>query len=152
MNLFSQTAEYALRAVVALAADPPAAKTVQQLTRSTKAPPGYLAKVLQALARAGIVRSQRGLHGGFQLAADPEVLSILDVINAVDPIKRIKGCPLDLPSHRTRLCPLHKRLDEAIASVERAFAQTTLAEVLREPTTSKPLCDRYVQLTGATTA
>lgn len=152
MNLFSQTSEYALRAVVALAADPLAARTAQQLTRSTKAPPGYLAKVLQALARAGIVRSQRGLHGGFQLSIDPEELSILDVINAVDPIKRINGCPLDLPSHRSRLCPLHKRLDDAIAYLESAFAQTSLADVLREPTTSKPLCDRYIQLTHTTTA
>jgi hypothetical protein len=40
-----------------------------------------------------------------------------------------------------RLCPLHRRVDEALALVEDAFRRTTLAEVLAEPTTSVPLCD-----------
>lgn len=145
--IFSQTMEYALRAVVALAAEPGTAKTVQELTPITKAPPGYLAKVLQTLARAGIVRSQRGPHGGFRLAARPDRLSILEVVNAVDPIRRITTCPLDLPGHRGKLCPLHRRLDEALASVERAFASTTLDELLSDPSPVKPLCDAYVELT-----
>jgi Rrf2 family transcriptional regulator, nitric oxide-sensitive transcriptional repressor len=48
---------------------------------------------------------------------------------------------LGLKSHGVRLCPLHKRLDDALAMVENAFARTTLAEVLAEPTTSVPLCE-----------
>jgi hypothetical protein len=40
-----------------------------------------------------------------------------------------------------RLCPLHRRLDSALAEVETAFRNTTLAEVLAEPTRSRPLCD-----------
>jgi hypothetical protein len=40
-----------------------------------------------------------------------------------------------------RLCPLHKRLDNALALVEDAFRKTTLAEVLAEPTASVPLCN-----------
>jgi hypothetical protein len=46
-----------------------------------------------------------------------------------------------LASHGVRLCPLHKRLDDALATVESAFASTTLAEVLAEPSESVPLCD-----------
>ena len=40
-----------------------------------------------------------------------------------------------------RLCPLHRRLDNALAMVEEAFRRTTLAEVLSEPTVSVPLCN-----------
>jgi hypothetical protein len=40
-----------------------------------------------------------------------------------------------------RLCPLHKRVDDALALVEEAFRATTLAEVLSEPSDSVPLCD-----------
>ncbi|MFI4894177.1 MAG: hypothetical protein ACIAQ0_12190, partial [Phycisphaerales bacterium JB058] len=40
-----------------------------------------------------------------------------DVINAVDPLKRITGCPLSLPAHCKTLCPMHARLDESIAQV-----------------------------------
>lgn len=147
--MLSQTAEYALRAVVALASIPDASRTVQHLADATKVPSGYLAKVMRSLVEAGIVQSQRGLHGGFRLMREPQSLTMLDIVNAVDPIRRIKSCPLDLPSHRARLCPLHRRLDAAIALVERAFKETTLAEILSEPTTSKPLCDHYVELTHA---
>ena len=79
--------------------------------------------------------------GGVALAADAKVLTILDVVNAVDPIQRIRTCPLDLKSHGSHLCPLHRRLDNAMAHVEAAFATTTLEEVLSEPGQPMPLCD-----------
>jgi DNA-binding IscR family transcriptional regulator len=71
----------------------------------------------------------------------PDELTVLEVVNAVDPICRIKTCPLGLASHGERLCPLHRRLDDALAGVEEAFRRTTLAEVLSEPGESVPLCD-----------
>jgi DNA-binding IscR family transcriptional regulator len=71
----------------------------------------------------------------------PAELTILEVVNAVEPIGRIRECPLGLRSHGVRLCPLHKRLDDAVAMVEAAFRDTTLAEVLNEPSPSVPLCD-----------
>ncbi len=75
------------------------------------------------------------------LARDPSALTILEVVNAVDPIGRIKECPLGLTAHGMNLCPLHRRLDNALAMVETAFRETTLAEVLAEPLTSEPLCE-----------
>jgi DNA-binding IscR family transcriptional regulator len=75
------------------------------------------------------------------LARGTDELTILDVVNAVDPIQRIRSCPLGLESHGVRLCPLHRRLDNALAMMEKAFRQTTLAEVLAEPSQSTPLCD-----------
>jgi Rrf2 family protein len=139
--MLSQTVEYALRAVVHLAAETPEAQTTDQIATRTRVPKPYLSKVLQALVRAGLVHSQRGLGGGMTLTRPPTEISILDVVNSVEPIQRIKVCPLDLATHGTRLCPLHKRLDNALAMMEKAFADTTLAEVLAEPTSSVPLCD-----------
>jgi Rrf2 family protein len=139
--MFSQKVEYALRAVVHLAASAPAAKTVEQIARVTRVPPAYLAKVIQALVHAGVLRSQRGIGGGIALVKAPADLTILEVVNAVDPIQRIKRCPLDLGAHGVNLCPLHRRVDSALALVEDAFRSTTLAEMLTEPTASVPLCD-----------
>ena len=85
--------------------------------------------------------TQRGVGGGVALAKTPETVTILDVVNAVEPIERIKTCPLGLVSHGIRLCPLHKRMDAALESVEKAFGSTTLAEVLAEPSPSRPLCE-----------
>jgi Rrf2 family protein len=138
--VLSQTVEYALRAVVHLADQAPAARTTEQIAEVTKVPQAYLSKVLQALNRAGIVQSQRGVGGGISLVASPQRLTILEVVNAVDPIQRITTCPLGLEAHGVRLCPLHRRMDDAMAMVEAAFRKTTLAEVLAEPTSSKPLC------------
>jgi Rrf2 family protein len=130
-----------LRAVVHLAHEAPAARTVEQIAAATRVPPAYLAKVVQGLVRAGVLHSQRGVGGGVSLGRPAGRLTLLEVVNAVDPIRRIKECPLGLASHGVRLCPLHKRLDGALALVEDAFRQTTLAEVLAEPSASAPLCD-----------
>lgn len=139
--MLSQTVEYALRAVVHLAYDPEKPRTTEEIAIATKVPKPYLAKVLQGLVRAGIVRSQRGLGGGMMLAHRPDKLTILAVVNGVEPLQRIKSCPLGLASHGVRLCPLHKRLDAALATMETAFASTTLAEIIAEPTASVPLCE-----------
>jgi Rrf2 family protein len=139
--MLSQTVEYALRAVVHMANRSPDACTTEQIAKSTRVPQAYLSKVLQSLVRAGIVRSQRGLGGGMMLARSPSELSLLEVVNAVEPIVRISVCPLGLAAHGARLCPLHKRLDDAMATVEEAFASTSLADILAEPSPSVPLCE-----------
>jgi Rrf2 family nitric oxide-sensitive transcriptional repressor len=138
--MFSQTVEYALRAVVWLGAHPGDPQTNQQIATGTLVPAGYLAKVMQSLARAGLVSAQRGKGGGFELARDAGRISVLEAVNAVEPIRRIHKCPLGIEAHGSVLCPLHARLDAALASVERAFRDTTIAQVLAEPSPSKPLC------------
>jgi Rrf2 family protein len=139
--MFSQTVEYALRAVAHLADQAPAARTTDQIAAATRVPKAYLSKVLQSLRRKGVVHSQRGVHGGMTLVKTPDRLTILEVVNAVEPLGRIRTCPLGLAAHGVRLCPLHKRLDDALALVEDAFRRTTLAEVLAEPSESVPRCD-----------
>ena len=139
--MISQTAEYALRVIVYLASQNGVPATTHQLALVTRVPEGYLSKVIQSLSRAGLLRSQRGLHGGSVLTRAPGDVTIHDVIEAVDPIKRIRSCPLNLKSHGSALCPLHRRLDSAMEQVEQAFRETTIADLLAEPTSSKPLCD-----------
>lgn len=138
--MISQTAEYALRAVVFLADHPNSASTVTQIAEATRVPAGYLAKVMQSLSRAGVVRSQRGLNGGFTLARDAAELTVLEVVNVVDPVRRYPECPLGLPNHGKQLCPLHRRLDDAARALEDAFGRTKLADLLEVPKSRRPLC------------
>jgi Rrf2 family nitric oxide-sensitive transcriptional repressor len=128
--MFSNTAEYALRAVVHLAAATEQACTTGEIAEATQVPAGYLSKVLQNLGRAGLVTAQRGPTGGFTLSRSPESITVLNVVNAVDPIQRITKCPLNIPSHAVKLCKLHARLDHAIALVERALGESTIAEMI----------------------
>lgn len=138
---FSKTSEYALRAVVYLADHEGQSQTTQQIAEATKVPSNYLSKTLQGLARAGLVQAQRGLGGGFALARPAASMTVLDVVNAVDPVQRIHTCPLNLSSHGTNLCPLHRKLDDALASVEKAFGSTVIADLLRVKGMNKPLCE-----------
>src|SRR5262245_47551497 len=138
--MISQTVEYALRAMVHLAAEP-LPRTAAQIAEVTKVPAAYLVKVLQQLARAKLVHGQRGPNGGFTLMADAAEITIWMVVDAVEPLQRIRSCPLELKTHRVRLCPLHQKLDDALAQIEHAFKETTLAEWLGDPDAPRPLCD-----------
>lgn len=138
--MLSKTAEYALRTMACLAGDAGRAESADLLCEQTKVPRRYLHKVLQDLVRAELVRSRSGPGGGYSLALAPDEITILDVVNAVAPLERIRHCPLGLPSHTT-LCPLHKELDKAYAATEEAFARVTIGQVLRSESKIIPLCD-----------
>lgn len=138
--MLPKTAEYALRTVACLASDPGQAASADHLAEQTKVPRRYLHKVLQDLVRAKLVRSRSGPGGGYVLARPSEKVTILDVVNAVAPVERIRHCPLGLPSH-TSLCPLHKELDRAYAATEEAFSRVTIGELLRSTSRIVPLCD-----------
>lgn len=135
--MISQTAEYALRAIVYLA-DQNAPRTTAQIAEITQVPSGYLAKIMQSLGRTKLVNAQRGLNGGFTLARPSNELTVLEVINAIDPVRRFHECPLGL--HGINLCPLHRRLDDAARAVEDTFGDTTIANLLDAPRHRKPLC------------
>ncbi|MGH7171261.1 MAG: Rrf2 family transcriptional regulator [Gemmataceae bacterium] len=138
--MIPKTAEYALRAVVILARDPGQSRSADEIVEATKVPRRYAHKVLQALVRAGLVRSQSGPGGGYALLRAPRDVSILDIVSAVEPIPRIRHCPLGLKGH-TSLCPLHRQLDDAAANMEKAFAAVTIAQLLKQSHNVPPLCE-----------
>ncbi len=143
--MLSQTVEYALRAMMYLGSLDGTAVNSQTIAAQTRVPPGYLSKVMRDLVVAGLVSSFRGPNGGFVLARPPERITILDVVSAVDPIVRIRECPVGNPLHKT-LCSLHQRLDDALAAIERTFRETTLAEML-EGNASMERCAAIVPIT-----
>jgi Rrf2 family protein len=110
------------------------------LAEQTKVPRRYLTRVLQDLAAAGLVTSRPGPGGGYELAKSTGEVTILDVVNTVSPIERIRSCPLGLKSH-TALCPLHKELDRAYAATEKAFRAVTIKQLVESTSPIIPLCE-----------
>ena len=147
--MLSQTADYALRAVVALAQGAPDSMTTEEIATKTKVPRGYLSKVLQQLARKGIIASRRGVHGGYVLAMPAAQLTLLPIINAIDPVKHITACPLHLRTHEHQLCPLHASLDEAACAMERVAACKTVADLLADATRPIPLRETVTPAAGS---
>ena len=139
-NVLPKTAEYALRSIVWLAREPDQAESAAKLAQAIRVPRRYLHKVLQDLVKGGLVRSQSGPGGGYRLDRAADSITILDVINAVGSIERIRDCPLGLETH-TQLCPLHQELDKAYAAMETAFSRVTVAQVLNQTGRLTPLCE-----------
>lgn len=137
--MISKTAEYALRAIIYLAATERSV-SASVLAGKTKIPRAYLHRVLQGLAAADLVHSKPGPGGGYELHRPAREITILDVINAVSPIERIVKCPLGLKSH-TSLCPLHRELDKAYEATEAAFRRVTVKRLLESTSPIVPLCE-----------
>ena len=139
--MLSKTAEYALRAVACLGGRRGEPASADLLATQTQVPRRYLTRVLQDLVAAGMVHSRSGPGGGYLLSRSPGDLSILDVVNTVDPIERIRSCPLGLKSHAS-LCPLHRELDKAYATMEAAFSRVTIRDLADSTNEILPLCER----------
>lgn len=139
--MLSQTTEYALRAMAWLAHAGPGLTPTSVLAEETGVPFNYLAKVLQSLAKADLINGRRGVGGGYRLSREAADISMLDVINAISPVKPIETCPLGIPGHGKKLCSLHCRLDGAARMIIKEFGGVSLADLLKEKQSAGPLCD-----------
>lgn len=131
--MMSTTAEYALRIMITLAEAVDrdgGVLTAIDVARETRVPADYAVKVLQALGRAKLVRGRRGRGGGFRILCDPKKTTLLDVVNAIDPLPRIKVCPLDKMEHKTHLCPLHSEMDQIMELMEQRLGGMSIRAVI----------------------
>lgn len=123
--MISQTVEYALRAMSHLASRAGCCASSSALAEATHAPHGYLSKIMRDLVCAHLVTSYRGRHGGFALARDPDTISILDIVNAVSPRRRVERDESGPASDPLRAC-----LDGVLARAEDALARATLRSLI----------------------
>lgn len=139
--MLSKTTEYALRAVTYLASQAAAHRSplsAAEIARETRIPRRYLHHVMKSLAASDLVKSCCGAQGGYQLIQPADGITILRVVNAVEPLGRIGACPLGLASH-TSLCPLHAQLDRAYEACEVAFQKVTIHDLLNSTDPIVPL-------------
>jgi Rrf2 family nitric oxide-sensitive transcriptional repressor len=146
--VFSQTTEYALRAMACLALSPAELVPTSTLADTTKVPANYLAKVLQQLAGGGLIRGRRGVGGGYMLSRPSDRIKLLEIINVVGDLQRINACPLGLAAHGSNLCPLHQTMDNVAATVIEALDGVTLRDLVDDPKNpNRPLCETPALLT-----
>ncbi len=134
--MLSQTSEYALRAMVCLAANGDGLTATPELAKAATVPHNYLAKVLQMLAAADLVSGRRGVGGGYRLCREAAQIKLLDIVNAVDPSKWLRVSP---PATDPALDSLQRTLDRASHSVVRVLGQTTLADVINDAEDDGPV-------------
>lgn len=93
--------------------------------------PSYLAKLVQELARAGLVEMSRGASGGFNVAGDPSAISALDVIRAIDGSEPKRQCLFPEAVCASRTCVLKVLCDEVSEKARSVFEATSVADLAR---------------------
>lgn len=130
--MISQTAEYALRAVLYLAQHGDERPVrVGEMAESLRIPRNYLSKILHQLTRHDVLVSLRGKAGGFRLAGSPDELPLSTIITPFDRVDERRRCLLGRPqcSDRTA-CAAHTRWKEVADTVAEFFRETTVADLL----------------------
>jgi Rrf2 family protein len=133
--MLSATAEHALRAVLFVAQFPDRTTIASDTVAvALGAPRNYLAKTLNALAKAGVLRSTRGPGGGFALALPPDQLTIAQVIAPFAEQSKLPVCLLhNRPCNTATPCIAHAQWNSIRTNYEQTFAHTTIADLLAGP-------------------
>ena len=91
--IYSRAAEYAIRAFIELALIPPGRYMMaRQVAEQSDIPAHFLAKILQQLARKGMLKSSKGPTGGFSLRIPASEISLLRIVEAVDGLDDYRRC------------------------------------------------------------
>jgi Rrf2 family protein len=127
----SAKVDYALRAVVELAADGSEHPVKgERLAQAQEIPLKFLENILSELRHAGIVRSQRGVEGGYWLARPAAEISIADVIRAVEgPLANVRGVTPELIEYAGSAEPLRNVWIALRASLRSVLEGVTIADV-----------------------
>ncbi|MCA9274376.1 MAG: Rrf2 family transcriptional regulator [Phycisphaerales bacterium] len=129
--MLTQTSEYALRAMCALASRPGETVPAAELATQAGVPPPYLAKIMQQLAATNFVSGRRGIGGGYALSVDPERVTALEVVMAVGPIRKPRTAA-ELNELGDGFKALHERLDRAASGVLSVLQESTIAEIAQD--------------------
>jgi Rrf2 family protein len=131
--MISQTAEYAIRALAYIAANGSGRRVLaREISKELAVPANYLSKILHHLARSRVLASARGASGGFELAVDPETVTLLDVVKLFDGTATRRECFLgQAVCSDENPCHVHHRWKPVITAYLDFLAEMTLAEMAR---------------------
>ncbi len=137
MSLFMQitrSEEYALKGLIFLASHPrERLALVSEISKAQKIPETYLAKIFQRLSKAGLLRSARGLNGGFSLGRPAGEITMKDVIEALEGPIALNRCLLRKGEcDEEDRCPLYEVLGEAQERFLEVLDRTTMEDLARQ--------------------
>ena len=128
----SAKADYALRAVVELAAAGPGPVKGDRIAQAQSIPPNFLENILADLRNAGLVASKRGAEGGYWLARSADEITLADVIRAVDgPLANVRGLRSEQVSYEGSAERLRDVWVAVRASLRAVLEQVTVGELAR---------------------
>jgi Rrf2 family protein len=128
----SAKADYAIRAMVELAAAPPGVVKSELIATAQEIPRNFLENILLDLRHAGLVVSQRGAVGGYRLARPAAQISVADVIRAVEgPLATVRGVRPEEVEYSGPAAALRETWVELRAAMRGVLEETSLADIVR---------------------
>jgi len=124
MIILSKLADYGVIVATHLAAYPDRQVTAGAVAAATQLPQATVAKLLKAMAHAGLVAATRGASGGYRLAREAKTISVAEVIAAIDGDIGLTQCSVHVDEcSRTTYCPTRPHW----AAINRAVGQALAA-------------------------
>ena len=131
MIILSKLADYGVIVATHLAAHPERQETAAAIAAATRLPSATVAKLLKALAHAGLVSATRGVSGGYRLARPPAAISVAEVITAIDGAIGMTQCSVhEADCTRTDYCPTRPHWTAINRAVGAALSAVSLAEMI----------------------
>jgi len=133
--LITRASEYAILSLILIssAKEPIDSDT---LSRELSISKSFLAKILQSLAKAEILKSYKGVNGGFLLNRDPSQIPMLDIMTCVEgkspAVFECSPSQEDCPSERAHICSLWPFLHRLQGKIDLFLAKITLEDVLKD--------------------
>ena len=134
---FTKAEEYGVFGVLYLAdKDRTTITPLSEISEAQGIPEKFLAKIFQSLSKAGLVRSHRGVRGGFALSRDPNEISIKEILETIQGPYHLMRCVADPESCDSRqktvgFCPLRELVVSAEEQLVSVFERHTLADLLQ---------------------
>lgn len=131
--IYSRSSEYAIRAFVYLAQIPDGKfAMVKNIAEEEDIPAHFLAKILQQLARKGLLRSSKGPTGGFALRMDPSEIKLLDIVDAIDGLTPYQQCASGLAECNDEMpCSMHDSWKTLRSRIMDYLGQNTIADLAK---------------------
>jgi Rrf2 family transcriptional regulator, cysteine metabolism repressor len=132
MQLLTKETDYAIRALIHIAALPDRSSTASTISEKERIPWLFLRRVLQKLAAAGVLRSTKGRGGGFLLVRRPDRVTMLDVIQVFQGDVEMNQCMVKgIPCCNRPTCPVRRRLKAVEKVLKRELAAITIAMLVQ---------------------
>jgi len=133
--LITRASEYAILSLIVLAktTDPLDSETLSKELFISKS---FLAKILQSLAKAEILKSYKGVNGGFVLNKETTEINMLEVMTSVEgkapAVFECSPSVHDCPSNRAEICSIWPFLNKLQGKIDFFLAQLSLADILKD--------------------
>jgi Rrf2 family transcriptional regulator, iron-sulfur cluster assembly transcription factor len=142
--IYSRSSEYAIRAFVNLAQVPDGKYAmVKQIAAEEEIPSHFLAKILQQLARKGLLRSSKGPTGGFSLRVSADDIRLVDIVEALDGLGEYEKCASGLAECSDDMpCALHDSWKVLRSRIMDYLGRNTIADLAKTLEQKRRLLDK----------